>query len=262
MFMTDEHGPRRMETVMMRPTKLAGLLLVLFTTWGSAQALRPHEIPAASEATKASTQLGDYYDEYGRPPAAFPKPHLKRLADAAYTRGHHEHALHMYRRASRWGDKFSQFSVGIMLWRGEGTGADRPQAWAWLALAAERGYPFMTDLRDHAWDALDEAERTRAAEQFAALADEYADVAVQPRADRLLGSARRAQQWALNKIYTLRSGRLRIGIELDNPKRYQYWNLVQYETDYMLDQPAGRVELRELRVIEDDIDRRSNPTKE
>ena len=73
-------------------------------------------------------------------------------------------AFDYFKRAAKYADKPSQAMVAEMLWTGTGTPMDRPLAYAWMDVAAERAYiPFLAK-REQYWNALSEAEQARALE--------------------------------------------------------------------------------------------------
>lgn len=100
-------------------------------------------------------------------------------------------AMEDFRQAARYGDKPAQGMLGEMYWNGEGVDVDRATAYAWMDIAAERGYPFLIVKRERYWEALSEAERERAVEVGSALYTEYGDPAAKPRLERLLQQAKR-----------------------------------------------------------------------
>ena len=108
----------------------------------------------------------------------------------AYEDGRHEEALTYFRRAARYADKPSQAMVGEMLWKGEGGAPDPALAYAWMDLAAERGYPGFTIIRERYWAQLDEARRREAVARGEEIYAEYGDAVAQPHG---LGAAPRAQ---------------------------------------------------------------------
>ena len=96
----------------------------------------------------------------------------------AYQQKRYEEAAHRFRDAARYGDKPSQAMLAMMLWNGDGIQADRVQAYAWIDVAAERGYTSFLATRERFRAALSEDERRRAAdlgkELYAKYGDEYA----------------------------------------------------------------------------------------
>lgn len=100
-------------------------------------------------------------------------------------------AFDLFKRSARFADKPSQGMIAEMLWRGEGVAQDRPAAYAWMDLAAERHFRPMLIQREIYWEALSDAERERAVEIGKELYAEYGDVVAKPRVERKLRVARR-----------------------------------------------------------------------
>jgi TPR repeat protein len=78
-----------------------------------------------------------------------------------------------------------------MHWQGEGTAVDRATAYAWMDLAAERGYPIFLVEREKYWAALSATEQARALEVGRGLYERYGDEVAKPRLARVM----RAGQW-------------------------------------------------------------------
>lgn len=123
--------------------------------------------------------------------AAHPDLLNRHRGMAAYERGDMEEALGWFRRAARYADKASQAMIGEILWSGEGVERDPALAYAWMDLAAERGYPGFTLVRERYWQALDASQREDAVARGAALYAEYGDAAAQPRIAAVLRRERR-----------------------------------------------------------------------
>lgn len=122
---------------------------------------------------------------------AHPDLNNRRKGMAAYEEGRYEDALTFFHRAARYADKPSQAMVGEMLWKGEGADRDPALAYAWMDLAAERGYPGFTVIRERFWTALDEAQRRDALSRGADVYADYGDAVSKPRIDRVLRRERR-----------------------------------------------------------------------
>lgn len=101
-----------------------------------------------------------------------------------YGRG--ETALEYLKCSARYADKLSQAMIAELLWVGHRVARDRPQAYAWMDLAAERGYPLLLAKREAYWNAMTEAERERAAHVGAAIYADYGDEIAKPRLERML----------------------------------------------------------------------------
>lgn len=86
---------------------------------------------------------------------AFQRGHTDLLwrnrAATAYQQKRYEEAATRFRYAARYGDKPSQAMLAMMLWNGDGIGADRVQAYAWIDVAAERGYKSFLATREKFW---------------------------------------------------------------------------------------------------------------
>ncbi|QNP39470.1 sel1 repeat family protein [Lysobacter solisilvae (ex Woo and Kim 2020)] len=151
----------------------------------------------------------------------------------AYKEKRFEDAMRYFRRAGYFADKPSQGMVGEMYWNGEGVEADRALAYAWMDLAAERGYTGFLGLREKYWQAMNEGERARAIEQGQALYARFGDAAAKPRYEAEL---RRGK----NSIVGSRTGFNRgVKIEVPGPAGSQmidgskfyderYWNAKKY----------------------------------
>lgn len=94
---------------------------------------------------------------------------------AHYEDGEFEQALAEFTEAARFGDKLSQAMVAEIHWDGHGVGVDRSLAYAWMDLAAERGFVAFVAKRERFWQALDATERARALELGATLYETYGD---------------------------------------------------------------------------------------
>lgn len=105
--------------------------------------------------------------------------------------GEMERAHAEFRKAAHWSDKQSQAMVAEMLWNGTGVARDRSRAYAWMDLAAERGYPSLVGLRERYWSELDERERRRAIEVGQDIYAEFGDEVAMERLERRLASERR-----------------------------------------------------------------------
>ncbi len=115
----------------------------------------------------------------------------------AYEAGDHDRAMTEFQRAALYADKLLQAMVAELLWQGPGAEADRPAAYAWVDITAERGYPQFVRLREQYWRQLDTLERARALEAGRALLAEYADAAAKPRMAHFMKKAKqRAQRYS------------------------------------------------------------------
>lgn len=108
-----------------------------------------------------------------------------------YEDGKLELALKALKRSSRFADKGSQALVAEMYWKGEGTEADRSVAYAWMDLAAERGYKDFLAVREHYWSELTPKEQERALNIGRGIYAEYGDDVAKPRLEKKINQGRR-----------------------------------------------------------------------
>lgn len=110
-------------------------------------------------------------------------PDLRHRMDAleAYRARKFERARTLFERAALYADKPSQGMMAEMLWKGEGGAQDRALAYAWMDLAAERGYRPLLVLRERYWKDLGETERAEAVARGGALYARYGDAVAKPR---------------------------------------------------------------------------------
>ncbi|WP_130617140.1 tetratricopeptide repeat protein [Dyella amyloliquefaciens] len=132
-----------------------------------AQEAGPEQSPVPDGVTtdpKAMKELQSFESMLAIPSVVNQHPDLRYrdLAMAAYKNGDKERALRMFMRASSYADKPSQAAVANMYWEGVGTPVDRPRAYAWMDLAASRGYNRFIAQREYFWGQLTEAERAQA----------------------------------------------------------------------------------------------------
>ena len=99
----------------------------------------------------------------------------------AYHDGNYDFALRDFRTAARFADKPAQAMLASMYWEGRSVQQDRALAYAWMDLAAERGYPWLLADRERYWQGMTEDEHRRAIEVGQAIYDEYGDDAAMPR---------------------------------------------------------------------------------
>lgn len=100
---------------------------------------------------------------------------------ARLQRGANEAAMRSFLRAARHADKLSQAMIARMYWQGVGVRPDPALGYAWMDLAAERGYPPLLAERESMWAALDAEQQDRAIEVGRGLYAEYGDEVARPR---------------------------------------------------------------------------------
>jgi TPR repeat protein len=101
--------------------------------------------------------------------------YFRTLGADAYKAGDKKRALEMFTSAARYGDKPSEAMVATMYWNGEGTAVDHPRAYAWMDLAADRGYHDLLIQRELYWSRLSSSERDEAIAVGKQIYDEYSD---------------------------------------------------------------------------------------
>jgi len=146
---------------------------------------------AASPPARLSAEQQRAWESEGflarHPDVRFRKEGLLRQGE-----GNHSAALNAFRKAARHADKPSQAMIAEMFWQGTGLARDPAQAYAWMDLAAERGYSLFTVKREQYWAALDDAQRVRAIEIGQDLYAEFGDEVAKPRLDLHLRRGRYA----------------------------------------------------------------------
>lgn len=151
-----------------------------------------------------------------------------------YEKGEYGEAFSFFQRAAWYGDKPAQGMVAEMLWNGRGVDQDRALAYAWMDLAAERGYEGFVGHRERYWAALDEVERARALEVGQSVYAKYGDEASEPRLAAVLRRERARQTGSRTGF----SGALKIYIpgpggdylQIDGSRYYDenYWEPAKY----------------------------------
>jgi len=136
-----------------------------------------------SGAVLADMATGPFID-------AHPDLRFRDLGMAAYREGRKRGAFENFLLASRYVDKASQAIVGLMYWTGDGAPRDHALAYAWMALAASRGYPELERQRNLYWAQLNDDERGRTHDLRQSLEADYGDDVGARRLTRELGSIR------------------------------------------------------------------------
>lgn len=109
----------------------------------------------------------------------------------AYEKKDYARAMDLLRRAAGYADKPSQAIIAEMYWKGTGVPKDRPLAYAWMDIAAERLYSDLVVFRETYWNALTEAEREEAIRRGQPLLAEYGDDVAKPRLEKILKREKR-----------------------------------------------------------------------
>ena len=122
--------------------------------------------------------------------AARPDVRWRIIGERARAEGRDEQAYLSFRRAARHGDKQSQSILARMHHGGSGAVRDPLLAFAWMAVAAERGDRTYTRLRDSYWRQLDADQQADAKARARVLRAEYGDAAALPRLQQSIRLAR------------------------------------------------------------------------
>ena len=195
-------------------------------------------------------------------------PGAKFMAHAqrAYFAGQFGRAFDNFMEAARHADKFAQRSIGAMYLRGEGVEQDPARGWAWLQLAAERGYPEMVRVAAQVGGELSTADLERGqAILHEELEPKFGDAVAVDRTAMLMRRQR-------NKVTGSRVGSvgaLKIfrnddsnasedGSIYYDRRRWDFRSIVAFETRLMHALDRGRVELGEFRLLDGDDDRAGN----
>lgn len=167
----------------MLKTSLAAALLPLILAASPSSLAQEHVIPPDPTEEKLLVTAGFL--------AHHQDIKYRLLGMEAYGEQRYEDAFRYFQRASFFADKPSQGMVAEMYWNGYGVPRDHALAYAWMDLAAERGYAGFLGLRERYWHALNEAERARALDEGQALYARFGDAAAKPRYEHHLRMGQR-----------------------------------------------------------------------
>ena len=154
---------------------------------------------------------------------------------ASLRRGDPKAAMENFRLSARYADKPSQGYLGEMYWYGVEMPSDPVMAFAWMDVAAERGYPLFVDLRNQYWAALPLEQHAAARAQASALRAEYGDEVAKPRIAAVLNRGRRAMtgsrtgSMSNNVDIVYSDGGVTKTIKADRLYDPKYWDPDQYQ---------------------------------
>lgn len=205
---------------------LLGTALISLTAPAAAQAARCP--PQVARTIPAERMTDGFLDGH-------PDLRWRSLGLKDFERGNLPRAFVRFRKAAEYADKYSQMRVAIMYREGLGVEQDPELAYAWMDLAAERGYHDFLLLREAWWSQLDQAQRQGAVERGKAVFARYADAVSKPRQEQ-------AMRDRLGKITGSRVGFVSAGLRVeqrDGPAAGEmqtgadyyapvYWNPEQY----------------------------------
>lgn len=211
---------------MIRKTPIAMAVLLVFATAAPVFAGNNATTPADPTEDQLMITAGFLN---GHPDLRF-----RLLGLEKHKAGDREKAFQYFQYASFYGDKPSQGMVAEMLWTGVGTTQDRPLAYAWMDLAAERGYEGFAGLRERYWTELSESERAKAISLGEDIYARYGDAATLPR----IATKLRRERRALTGSRTGFAGNVKIIVptasgttQIDGTKFYddRYWDPDKYQ---------------------------------
>jgi len=108
--------------------------------------------------------------------------HTERIqakAESLYLQGHWERAHFIFQNElAPIGDKYAQYMVGYMYFNGQGVKRDPVMASAWYRVAAERGVPEFSAVRDQLLDSLDPDQLAQSDSRYVELRKKYGDLVV------------------------------------------------------------------------------------
>lgn len=229
---------------------LPSLLALLLSLLPDAQAASPRGKPPPDPTRDRMLITAGFL-------SAHPDLRYRLLGLESMKRSRPEEAFGYFRRAAHYADKPSQGMVAEMLWNGQGTPRDRTLGYAWMDLAAERGYAGFSGLRERYWAQLDEAERRRAIEQGQAVYAQYGDAVAQPR----MASVLRKRRMRMTGSRTGMAVGLQILVpgpaglqQIDGTQFYdeRYWDPKRYQAwhDAMWARPRiGKVDVGEMEDV-------------
>jgi len=184
-----------------------------------------------------------------------PDINYRRKGLKAFEDGFLGDAVTYFMRSARYADKASQAMLAEMHWNGTGVAQDRALAYAWMDLAAERGYPAFIGLRERYWAHLEQADRQRVLEVGEPLYAEYGDEVAKPRLEGQLARGTRGMTGSrvgFRSALTIQlpgPGGNMITVAGDQYYADRYWKADHYWrwTDEVWSvPPTGRVDVGEL----------------
>ncbi|WP_376693265.1 SEL1-like repeat protein [Wenzhouxiangella sp. EGI_FJ10409] len=178
-------------------------------------------------------------------------------AQESWEHGRYFDARHRFQRAAWWADKFAQYNLGVIHYRGDGVDRDPSRAWAWFDLAAERDYGAFVEMADAVWGELDEEARRRAKTIRRELEPRYGDEAAVERTAKYMERQRRSVTGSrVGFVGFLQvvdaSGNVRSGDEFYAEEKWDFRQVVQQEKQIFDAMANARVSIGEFKVVEDD----------
>lgn len=184
--------------------------------------------PKADERDRQVMQVPGFLD-------AHPDLMYRKWGVEALRRNEVDKAIEHFQRAARYADKPAQGYLAEMYWYGVQRPAEPVRAYAWICVAAERGYPLFVQLRERIGAGLSAAQLAQARTLEQELLAEYGDAVAKPRIAEVL---RRALQQMTGSRTGSQTSNLEISYQDGNGTRHtikgsqyyaaRYWDPVQY----------------------------------
>ncbi|TZF89873.1 tetratricopeptide repeat protein [Cognatilysobacter lacus] len=171
-----------------------------------------------------------------------------------YRKGEFAEAMTLLRRAARFGDKPSQGLIAEMYATGQGVPVDAALAYAWMDLAAERGYQDFVVRRERYWARMSEADRARAVSKGRAIYAEYGDDVAKPRFADQLRKASKDGVGSRTGFHGTVNITTPLGdqtVDAEQLRSRGYWDADKYwaAQDVLWKNPGGRVESGDLQDV-------------
>ena len=176
----------------------------------------------------------------------------------SFKRGHDKHALELFQRAAKWGNKTAQYRVGLMLLGGIGTDADVIEGTSWLLLANERNSAETAARLADVEKAISPDDLRLAKTRAAALRAEFGDLTALERRARWVREKKRARTGS-------RTGNPMATVRIEGTQGRGISGLTGNDLDAYLDlyvnhleQIVTTVEYRDFTVIDEDVSTEQN----
>ncbi len=226
----------------------SGLVLILAITGGPA---------FGSESGAAGTTIFNYNNYADNAPGT---EFLER-GNRFYRQGDYDAAVGNFQLASHWGDKMGQFNLGLLYVNGQGVERNPLRGWAWIELAAERGYPHYRQVADGIWGQFEPKHRKIARRILEdELRPEYGDEVAIERTSREMKRRLRkntsgGSRVGANRVVYVedRAGNLISGHQYFHPDRWDFEKIIQFETR-LIKAVKGGVRIREVESRDDEED--------
>jgi len=164
-----------------------------------------------------------------------PDIQYRQWAVSALRRGDVTEAMKNFRLSARYADKPSQGYLGELYWFGVNMPSDPVMAFAWMDVAAERGYPLFVDLRNQYWASLPLERQEEARAQARTLRAEFGDEVARPRIAEVLRrgmrqmTGSRTGSMTNNVDIVFSEGGMNRTIKADKLYDPKYWDPILYQ---------------------------------